>query len=77
MFSYLESKAYLYYYLKKCNVLCITTPLHAVNRFGILRDNNDPNLTYEGDNNILLQQTANYLLGWFEEKKRGKLNKQS
>lgn len=42
-----------------------------VNGLGKLRSDHDAILTVEGDNNIILLQTANYLLGWFTEKKAG------
>ena len=45
-----------------------------VNQLGAIRNDHDPNLTYEGDNYVLLQQTANYLLGWFTEKQEGLIN---
>ena len=52
----------------KCNYDIISL---AVNRLGKLRDDLDANLTYEGDNNVILLQTSNYLLDVYEKKKAG------
>jgi acyl-CoA oxidase len=48
---------------------------HGYSRFnliGALRNNNDINTTWEGDNTVLVQQTAKFILDCFKNKMKGK-----
>lgn len=61
--------------VQECRQACGGLGYSHYSRFSIIMNNMDINQTWEGDNNVLLQQTGKYLLDTFKAKMKGKIKK--
>jgi acyl-CoA oxidase len=48
--------------IQECREVMGANGYSKLNMLGMLRDNNDINQTWEGDNTVLLQQTAKFIM---------------
>ena len=58
--------------IKECQLSCGGLGYSQYSGFNILLTNMIVQLTWEGDNNVLLQQTGKYLLDIYKNKMKGK-----
>ena len=58
--------------IQECREACGGLGYSQYAKLGILRQNWDVQQTWEGDNNVLLQQTAKYLVDQLKNKYKGK-----
>lgn len=57
--------------IQECREICGGLGYSAYNRIGQLREDTDINSTWEGDNNVLLQQTSKFLMDSLRNLKEG------
>lgn len=63
--------------LQECREACGGLGYSYYSKIGILRNHSDISQTWEGDNNVLLQQTSKYLLDLIKNKFKGKMTSSS